>query len=79
MKQTAVQWLIEQLECRLESLPEHKLVEQAKAMEEEIIESRIKTAKIELLEELQDSIFDIPEWNYHEVLDFKNRIDKLNK
>lgn len=34
-KQTAVEWLIEQLECRLESLPEHKLFEQAKAMEKE--------------------------------------------
>ena len=38
-KQTAVEWLIEQLECRLESLPELNLFDQAKAMEKEQIES----------------------------------------
>ena len=37
MKQTAVEWLIEQLECRLESLPEHNLFVQAKEMEKEQI------------------------------------------
>lgn len=37
VKDTAVQWLIQQLECRLEILSEHKLFEQAKAMEKEQI------------------------------------------
>jgi hypothetical protein len=37
IKQTAVEWLIEQLESKLESLPEYKLFEQAKAMEKEQI------------------------------------------
>jgi hypothetical protein len=35
VKQTAVEWLIEQLESKLESLPEYKLFEQAKEMEKE--------------------------------------------
>jgi len=36
-KQTAVEWLIEQLECKLESLPEPNLFDQAKEMEREYI------------------------------------------
>lgn len=36
-KQTAVEWLVEQLEYRLESLPEHNLFDQAIEMEKEQI------------------------------------------
>jgi ATP-dependent protease HslVU (ClpYQ) peptidase subunit len=66
MKQTAIEWLIKQLESKLESLPEYKLFEQAKEMEkQQIIDSYIEASENPAL------ILDDAEQFYNETYESK--------